>query len=117
MKLVERMPRVCKAVIKAKGGYLKNIKYEIYFNLTQFHTYYPDTDSYHLVVYSIVQPEWALGEADEPVAILTSTLFNIIQILTVYSSFPPQWTLGEADEPVAILTSTVFNIIQILTGL
>jgi hypothetical protein len=25
--LVERMPRVCKAVIKAKGGYLKNFKY------------------------------------------------------------------------------------------
>jgi hypothetical protein len=23
MKLVERMPRVCKAVIKAKGGYFK----------------------------------------------------------------------------------------------
>ena len=25
MKLVERMPRVCKAVIKAKGSYLKNV--------------------------------------------------------------------------------------------
>ena len=33
MKLVERMPRVCKAVIKAKGGYLKNLKYKIYFDL------------------------------------------------------------------------------------
>jgi hypothetical protein len=33
MKLVERMPRVCKAVIKAKGGYLKNVKYKIYFDL------------------------------------------------------------------------------------
>ena len=31
VKLVERMPRVCKAVIKAKGGYLKNLKYKIYF--------------------------------------------------------------------------------------
>jgi hypothetical protein len=27
VKLVEGMPRVCKAVIKAKGGYLKNLKY------------------------------------------------------------------------------------------
>ena len=30
MKLVERMPRVCKAVIKAKDGYLKNLKYKIF---------------------------------------------------------------------------------------
>jgi hypothetical protein len=27
MKLVERMPRVFKAVIKANGGFLKNLKY------------------------------------------------------------------------------------------
>jgi hypothetical protein len=27
VNLVERMPRVCKAVIKAKGGFLKNLKY------------------------------------------------------------------------------------------
>jgi hypothetical protein len=27
------MPRVCKPVIKAKGGYLKNLKYKIYFDL------------------------------------------------------------------------------------
>ena len=33
MKLVERMPRVCKAVIKAKGGYLNNLKYKIHFDL------------------------------------------------------------------------------------
>ena len=33
VKLVERMLRVCKAVIKAKGGYLKNLKYKIYFHL------------------------------------------------------------------------------------
>jgi hypothetical protein len=26
MKLVERMPRVCKAVIKAKGGYFEECK-------------------------------------------------------------------------------------------
>jgi hypothetical protein len=32
VKLIERMPRVCKAVIKAKVGYLKNLKYEIYFD-------------------------------------------------------------------------------------
>jgi hypothetical protein len=30
MKLVERMLRVCKVVIKAKGGYLKNLKYTMY---------------------------------------------------------------------------------------
>ena len=29
MKLVEIMPRVCKAVIKTTGGYLKNLKYKI----------------------------------------------------------------------------------------
>ena len=33
MKLVERMSRGCKAVIKAKGGYLKNLKYKLYFDL------------------------------------------------------------------------------------
>jgi hypothetical protein len=33
MKLVERMPRVCKAVIKAKGGYFEKLKYNIYFEL------------------------------------------------------------------------------------
>ena len=33
MNLVERMPRVCKAVIKAKGGYLRNLKYKISFDL------------------------------------------------------------------------------------
>ena len=32
-KLVETMPRGCKAVIKAKGGYLKNLKYVILFDL------------------------------------------------------------------------------------
>jgi hypothetical protein len=30
MELVEIMPRVYKAVIMAKDGYLKNLKYEIY---------------------------------------------------------------------------------------
>ena len=33
MKLVERMPRVCKAVFKAKGGYLRNLKSKIYLDL------------------------------------------------------------------------------------
>jgi hypothetical protein len=33
VKLVERMPIVWKAVIKAKGGYLKNLKYKICFDL------------------------------------------------------------------------------------
>jgi hypothetical protein len=33
VKLVKRMSRVCKAVIKAKGGYLKNLKSKIYFDL------------------------------------------------------------------------------------
>ena len=33
MKLVGRMPRACKAVMKAKGGYLKPIKYKIYLDL------------------------------------------------------------------------------------
>ena len=32
MKLVERMPRLCKAVIKAVAT-LKNLKYKIYFDL------------------------------------------------------------------------------------
>ena len=31
--LIERMPRVCKAVIKAKGGTLKILKYKIYLEL------------------------------------------------------------------------------------
>ena len=33
VKLVERMLRVCKAVITAMGGYLKNLKYKIYLDL------------------------------------------------------------------------------------
>jgi hypothetical protein len=32
VKLVERMPRVCKAVIKAKGGYLEEYQISIYFD-------------------------------------------------------------------------------------
>jgi hypothetical protein len=31
--LVERMPRVCKAIIKEKAGYLKNLNYKIYLDL------------------------------------------------------------------------------------
>ena len=34
VELVERMPRVCKAVIKAKG--FKNLKYKIYLDLFNF---------------------------------------------------------------------------------
>ena len=34
MKLVERMPRVCKDVIKAKGSYFE--EYKIYFDLFNF---------------------------------------------------------------------------------
>jgi hypothetical protein len=33
VELVEGMPRVCKAIIMAKGGYLKNRKYKLYFDL------------------------------------------------------------------------------------
>jgi hypothetical protein len=33
MTLVERMPRVCKAVIKTKGGYFEESQYKIYFDL------------------------------------------------------------------------------------
>jgi hypothetical protein len=40
MKLVERMPSVCKAVIKAKGSNLKNLKYNILISLTLFVGYY-----------------------------------------------------------------------------
>jgi hypothetical protein len=38
VKLVERMPRVCKAVIKAKGGYIEESK--IFFDLFNFFGYY-----------------------------------------------------------------------------
>jgi hypothetical protein len=41
MKLVERMPRVYKAVIKAKVATLKNLKYKIYFDL--FNTFWVTT--------------------------------------------------------------------------
>jgi hypothetical protein len=34
MELVERMPRVCKAVIKAKGGYFEEFKIYIFICLT-----------------------------------------------------------------------------------
>jgi hypothetical protein len=39
---------------------------EIILHYQAFHTCYPDTD---LVVYSSFPPEWAAGEAEEPVAI------------------------------------------------
>jgi hypothetical protein len=45
MKLVERMPRMCKAVIKANGGYLKNLKYKIYLEL--FNTFF----GYYMILY------------------------------------------------------------------
>jgi hypothetical protein len=32
VKLVERMLRVCTVFIKAKVGYMKNLKYKIYFD-------------------------------------------------------------------------------------
>ena len=38
VKLVKKLPRVCNAVIKAKGGYLKNLKYKIYLDL--FNTFF-----------------------------------------------------------------------------
>ena len=38
VKLVKRMPRVCKAVIQEKGGYLKNLKCKIYFHF--FNTFF-----------------------------------------------------------------------------
>ena len=43
MKLVERMPRVCKAVIKAKGGHFE--EYQIYFDL--FNTFF----GYYVIPY------------------------------------------------------------------
>ena len=54
--LVERMPSVCKA-IKAKGGYLKNLKYKIYFDLfntflatTWFHMLFHSFDIFTLIL-------------------------------------------------------------------
>jgi hypothetical protein len=38
VKLVERITRVCNEVIRAKGGYLKNLKYKKYFDL--FYTFF-----------------------------------------------------------------------------
>ena len=42
MKLIERMPRVCKAVIKTVTfvATLKNLKYKIYFDLFNTFEYY-----------------------------------------------------------------------------
>jgi hypothetical protein len=41
VKLVERMPRVCKAVIMAKGVYLNNLKSKMYLDLLKhFFGYY-----------------------------------------------------------------------------
>jgi hypothetical protein len=45
MKLVERMPRVCKAVIKARVATLKNLKYKIYLHL--FNTFF----GYYMIPY------------------------------------------------------------------
>ena len=39
VKLVERMPRVCKAVIKAKGGYFEESQIKIYLFNTFFGYY------------------------------------------------------------------------------
>ena len=36
-KLDERIPRVCKAVIKAKGGFLKNLKSKIYLHFFDYY--------------------------------------------------------------------------------
>ena len=51
MKLVERMPRVCKAVIKAKGGYFEESK--IYFDL--FNTFLVTTQ-FHMCYFIVLMP-------------------------------------------------------------
>ena len=48
VKLVERMLRVCKAVIKAKGGHLKILKFNIYFDL--FNTFF----GYYMIQYVFI---------------------------------------------------------------
>ena len=52
VKLVERMPRVCKAVIKAKGGYLKNVKYKI--DLDLFNTFFCFTTQFHMCYFIVL---------------------------------------------------------------
>ena len=54
MKLVERMPRMCKAVIKAKGGYFKNLKYKIYFDLFFKNGLLHDSMCYFIVLMSLL---------------------------------------------------------------
>ena len=40
MKLIERMPKVCKAVIKAKGGYFEESKICVFWVISHFFVYY-----------------------------------------------------------------------------
>jgi hypothetical protein len=51
VKLVEGMPRVCKAVIKAKGSYLTNLKYKIYFDL--FNTFF-GANGFHMCYFIVL---------------------------------------------------------------
>ena len=40
LKLIERMPRVCKAVIRAKGDYLKKLEYKMFSVISPFFVKY-----------------------------------------------------------------------------
>ena len=53
MKIIERVLRVCKAVIKAKGCYLKNLKYKTCFEL--FHTFL-FTKKFHMCSVIVLMP-------------------------------------------------------------
>ena len=54
MKLVERMPKVCKAVIKAKGGYFEESQIYIFFIcLTLFRLLH---DSICIMSYGLFHP-------------------------------------------------------------
>jgi hypothetical protein len=52
MKLVERMPRVCKAVIKARGSYFEESQIsKVYFDL--FTTFFVLFFGYYIIPYII----------------------------------------------------------------
>ena len=84
VKLVEIMSRVCKAVIKAKGGYLKNLKYKMHFDL--FNTFLVTTwfhMCYFLVLMSLLL-FYNVENKDKPLDEYVCANFWLVQYIVHY---------------------------------
>ena len=97
MELVERMPRVCKAVIKAKGGYFEepqiyNVLFSTFLVTTWFHMYYLIVLTSSLLFYNVVNSknkektlEW-VGVSKHLTSTVCIYIFTLRTVCNVVSS-------------------------------